>query len=219
MFLPDPSLNILPIVFKPVRGLGLKQFTVVLSVQAFLRKCNALAVTAMKSTPIYATVAVPVLKWDDWGPDVTRWLPPDIHGEYGARIVSGPRMLALLRKDDGQGVPYHNVLLDFNPRAIHRGVPKDVDDGFVLTLFDGETESSPLGSSVRSRLPYRAWTSNLKCRYGAASLEAHTIIGQLVSAHLPNSDWVLRLRRKVDGFQLFSFLLPSVGSDIPPRML
>ena len=219
MFLPDPSLSILPIVFKPVGGLGVKQFTVVLSVHAFLRKCKALAVSTIKSIPDDAEVVVPVLKWDEWGPDVTRWLPPEIHGEYGSRMVSGPRMLALLREDNGQGGSSHTILLDFNPRTIHRGVPKDVSDEYVLTVVDSETESSPVGSSVKSRLAYRAWTSNLKYPYRNASLEAHTIIGRLVSSHLSSSDSVLKRLRKENGFHFFSFLLPSAGSDIPPRML
>jgi hypothetical protein len=219
MFLPDPSLSILPIVFKPIWGMGLKEFTVVLSVHAFLRKCKALTITTAKSIPSDAKVTAPVLKWDEWGPDVTRCLPPEIHGGYGSRMVSGPRMLALLCRGDQEGGPSHNILLDFNPRALYRGVPKDVNDEFVLTIVDGETESNQFGSSVKSRLAYRAWTSNLKYRYRNVSLEAHTIIGRLVSAHLPSSDRVLRHRRKENGFHFFSFLLPSSGSDIPPRML
>ena len=188
LFLPDPSLSILPIVFNPGGGLGLKEFTVVLSVHAFLRKCKALAATTIKSIPSNTEVMVPILNWDDWGPDVTRWLPPEIHGEYGSRIVSGPRMLALLREGDEESGLFHSILLDFNPRAIHRGAPNNIDDEFVLTVVDGETESSLVGSSIKSRLPYRAWTSNRKYPYRNTSLEAHTIIGRLVSAHLLSSD-------------------------------
>jgi hypothetical protein len=219
MFLPDPNLSILPIVFKPIWEIGLKEFTIVLSVHPFLRKCKALAITTAKSIPSGAKVTAPVLKWDEWGPDVTRWLPPEIRGGYGSRMVSGPRMLALLRRDNEQGGPSHNVLLDFNPRALHRGVPKDASDEFVLTILDSETQSYQCGSTVKSRLAYRAWTSNLEYRYRNVSLEAHTIIGRLVSANLPSSDRILRRCRKENGFHFFSFLLPSSGSDIPPRML
>src|SRR5450631_1179058 len=50
MFLPDPSVSILPIVFKSVGWTAMKQFTVVLSVHAFLRRCKTLAAMAIERT-------------------------------------------------------------------------------------------------------------------------------------------------------------------------
>jgi len=187
VFLPDPRVSILPILFEPIGGSPTVQFTVVLSVNRFMNRCRSILDKSVNQS-------VPLIPWDQWGPAVTRWLPPDILGHYGSRMVWGSRMLALLRTEIPHGIRFRTVLMDFNPRAMHRvRTSEEDDDGFTLRVTDQETVWAFSNIRVTSCLPYRAWTSTLDHRYRNLSLEANTIVGRLVSGSL-----IVLLHRTID---------------------
>ncbi|KIM26195.1 hypothetical protein M408DRAFT_197287 [Serendipita vermifera MAFF 305830] len=199
LFIPDPSLDILSIVLKDSESRYSR--TVVLSINLFLRKCRRLT-TLYEHTEEHVT---PTFEWDQWGPDVTRWLPDNFLGEFGSRTVYGARMVAVLFEGRGGLSKYYNILLDFNPRAIRRRLPEGNGDGYNLRVETGEAEDKVYGRAIKSRLPYRAWLSTVEEQYWNLSLEANTIIA-----------------RTEDMFHFFSFLPrdPShSGEPLPPRML
>lgn len=182
-FVPDPAVNILVIVFNDMEGKrGHRYFTVILSVHLFLRKCQKLTLELNDS----GIFEVSTLEWNQWGPDVTRWLPTNIHGEFGSRISYGARLATSLVAQSRSGLHYvhYNMLLDFNPRAIRRSIAEENNDEYSLEIIDGKGIWTNSEIVVESFLPYRAWVSKLEDRYWNLSLDANTIVARLVSVLL-----------------------------------
>ena len=185
LFVPDPTVSILAMVFGTIASGELNHFTVVLSIQPFLRICRSMVESIREEYGHRDTV--PVLEWEQWGPSVTRWLPLEIHGNYGSRMVYGARMLAVLmrpREPDGMLACY-NMLLDFNPRPLRRGTLTQSEDGVSFITVDYAAAWNAYGRGLESALSYRAWISNLDFRYWNLDLEANTILARMVSELIP----------------------------------
>jgi len=198
LFIPDPTLDILGIVFHS-SAFTMQSFTVVLGVYPFLRKCQQLVDTADAATtsppphhPHGGPSLVPVFEWEAWGPTVTRWLPFNHHGEYGSRMMHGSRLLVILFRSGSLPAGMATMLLDFNPRPIRRGwrPPNGNDDppnalstpeASQYELVDNPRNWVGYGKVVSSSLPYRAMISPLNHRYLNLFMDANTIVGRLVS--------------------------------------
>lgn len=180
IYKPDPRVVILGFVFYSTNIAAREWFTVVLSVDLFLRKCERLLEALSGEYSQQGTA--PIFEWEEWGPSVTRWLPLDIHGEYGSRTTLGSKMLAIHmdEADDGE-ILLHNMILDFNPWPIRRVEEWDrVEDEYMTYVETGETEWCREDLNVISSLPFRAWVSTKRCDYYNLFLDGNTIIGRLV---------------------------------------
>lgn len=177
LFVPDPTIGILPISFAAVNSQDLESFTIVLSVHLFIRKFQSLMAPIRTSRG-----AVVIFNWEQWGPSVTRWLPLEVRGYCGSRTVDGSRMLAsLVRLRDFTGeLADYNMLLDFNPRPIRRNVLEQCGDHVLISTVDYETGWHAYGRGVTSSLPYRAWVSTSPSPYLNLNFEANTILARLV---------------------------------------
>jgi len=185
MFVPDPAVEILGIVFRSIGtdpGLPNEVFTVVLSIDLFLQKCEQLAASAESSQ--HGGV-VPVFEWELWGPSVTRWLPHHIHGGVGVRSTFGSRMLAISVATLQHGNTWVNrfyvTMLDFNPRPILRGAEEGSKDGYRLRVFFRGEVWAWEDVSMGAALPCRVWTSKRSCPYSSLFLDGNTIAYRLVS--------------------------------------
>lgn len=182
VYIPDPRLDILALIFYTAYSSTPDFFTVVLSTRPFLRSCHSL----VQGMPSHSSDP-PLLLWEQWGSAVTRWLPIDFNGEYGSRNACGSKLLAIYTE---AGV-LHNALLDFNPRPIRLGTQSrgEADDEYIFEVFDTETEWSWGGITVKSSLPFRAWVSSRQCEYLNLFLDGNTIIGRRVcfSSFLPHN--------------------------------
>ncbi|KIM26193.1 hypothetical protein M408DRAFT_330752 [Serendipita vermifera MAFF 305830] len=180
LFVPDPRVSILAMIFGTTTTASIEYFTVVLSVHAFLRNCRKLL--EERAADRISGGDVPTFEWEEWGSDVTSWLPMDVHGSYGSRMVYGARMLAYLitpSEPDGL-VNGYNTLLDFNPRPIRRAKePLEKDEKHVrIQTIERETAWDDQGMGMGS-LAYRQWISTRAFRYWNLDLEANTILARL----------------------------------------
>jgi len=182
--MPDPAVEILGIVFRLIGtepGLPNVVFTVVLSIDLFLQKCEQLA----SAESSQSDDVVPVFEWEQWGPSVTRWLPHYIYGAVGGRSTFGSRMLAIFVKTVRQGNAFvnssHVMMLDFNPRPIFRGAQEDTTDDYHLQVFSRGEVWAWEDVSMGVALPCRAWVSQRPCTYWGLFLDANTIAGRQVS--------------------------------------
>jgi hypothetical protein len=180
IYKPDPRVEILGLVFHTTNVAMLEWFTVVLSVDLFQRKCERLLETRSAGDSVIG--AVPVFEWEEWGPSVSRWLPLDIHGEYGSRTTLGSKMLAIKMEETEDGdIVLHNMILDFNPWPIRRVRDWDrEEDEYAIFLENGEEEWCRDDLAVMSSLPFRMWISSRRCDYLNFFLDGNTIVGRLV---------------------------------------
>ncbi|KIM25667.1 hypothetical protein M408DRAFT_205956 [Serendipita vermifera MAFF 305830] len=176
LYAPDPQVEILAIIFYTALTASPDFFTVVISIPLFLSACYSLI---QKHTEQNSDI--PYFRWEDWGPDVTRWLPLDFHGEYGSRNASGSKLLAIYWEGtDADEAVLRNALLDFTPWPIRLGAQSrgEADDDYIFEVFDEETEWSWEGMKVKSKLPFRAWISSRPCDYLNLFLDGNTIVGR-----------------------------------------
>jgi hypothetical protein len=190
MFLSDPVLNILAMVFY-YRDAPSPTFTVVLAIHPFLRKCQQLADEPDILAGILPSMEeCPVFEWGDWGPSVTRWLPTDVHAEYGSRMLYGSKMLAIYFKHIDGNTRVFTAILDFNPRAIRRSLRDTEGQGFPVTIVDKESEWVAYSTTaVSSALPYRMFVSDQVQRYLNLFMDSNTIVGRLVSSFSSGSSY------------------------------
>lgn len=178
LYTSDPRIEIFSIVFYTAPATSPEFFTVVLSIRLFLRACFSLVGRNSRQES-----DIPILLWEHWGPEVTRWLPLDFHGEYGSRNASGSRLIAhYMEETQDQGRVLHNSVLDFNPRPIRPAVQSrgELEDEYIFEVFNQEDEWTYGGMSVKSSLPFRAWVSSRRCDYSNLFLDGSTIIGRRV---------------------------------------
>ncbi|KIM26197.1 hypothetical protein M408DRAFT_197298 [Serendipita vermifera MAFF 305830] len=203
LFVPDPSLDILGIALRDSENR--LSATIVLSIDLFLRKCHGLMALS-EDTGQHAT---PTFEWEQWGPDVTRWLPDNTRGDSGPRTVYGARMVAMIF--DGRA--YYNGLLDFNPRTILHSPAKEKGDDYELTVQIEETEIILHGRVIKSRLPCRVRLSTRREQYWNLSLQANTIIGRKVSVESPLNHYLNIINRRACStsfrFCLGTLLIPG----------
>jgi hypothetical protein len=193
-FLPDERQNIITLQFlltvdeENQRGLG---FSVVISVQSLLDKVKAI----LKEEPDRRTI-----KWVEWGPDTTRWIPnhalriASFRSTYGCRLITFLRWNIIKKQpplllpddtdriEDYLGWGSHIGLLDFGKYALQNQVEGETSEDFdigdvsVPWNYSGEWFSE----EVESRLPFRVYT-NLLGNFMEAYLDGSSIIGREVS--------------------------------------
>ncbi|KAG8826857.1 hypothetical protein FRC19_007189 [Serendipita sp. 401] len=191
----DTALDIIGMLLTPSWSGG-QDIYIVLSGRKFLRRALILCEIFPDKN---------CFNWEEWGPDVTRWFPPQMIQDVGFRGVFGSRMIAKgnLAARSASGTEDTLVLFDFNPRPITRGSYGDVGSDFTRIVVEEEWSWSdaldPSGMAVKSRLPFRAITPNkpLKYHYEDIYLDLNTIVG-----------------RTMDSYHLFSFL-PRPEGEAP----
>lgn len=192
LFVPDPRVGIFAIIFGT--SLDTAQHTLVLSIHSFLRRCHDLL--DGRSFEDKGKSLSPVLEWEEWSPDVARWLPSGLYCKRGSRTIDGARMLAYhvrigIHGDDST----YNVLLDFNPRPIRRaGMDLERDEDHVLIrTVKHETMYDELDKDLKSSLAYRQWVSTEETPYWNLNFEANTILARMMNYYhfysfLPQED-------------------------------
>jgi hypothetical protein len=173
LFRPDPAVEVLPIDIQLNRFRG-PSFFVVLSLHRLTRKCDELR----RNHPDQH-----VFMWHEWGPNVSRLLPPDQLRNTGFRSTFGSRMLAvgnLSKERLGTQVLALDrlILLDFNPRPIRRGAQSHIGDRRYVLVEKELTEWSypQLPLKMYSSLPVRAFVSNQIVDYLDIHLDGSTMI-------------------------------------------
>jgi hypothetical protein len=207
LFRPDPAVEVLPIDIQLNGGRG-PSFFVVLSLHLFAKKCDELR----RNRPDQH-----VFDWPEWGPNVSRLLPPDQLSNTGFRSTFGSRMLAVgnLSKErlGTQVVALERlILLDFNPRPIRRGAQSHIGGRYhVLVEKEPTGWSYPqLSLKTYSSLPVRAFVSNQTVEYLDIHLDGSTMICRKVCSTISS---VLSLTRLKDhSYHIYSFL-PRSESD------
>jgi hypothetical protein len=151
---PDPALEIIvaDFVLKSSRN---DRFLIIISVDLFLRKFESLK----KSKP-----DVLLYPWQDWGPDVTRWLPSAQLANSGFRSTFSSKLLvrstpSMLSQEEDWGPPGNIILLDFNPRPILRGAQNEDTEHCRVVVFRDRSvwRSDYHQTSAESSLPFRAF--------------------------------------------------------------
>lgn len=174
LFTPDPQVDILPIDFKIRHPRG-PAFFVVLSLHRLRRKISE--ISTQDPPP-------PVISWEDWGPDVTRWLPADQLLNTGFRSTYGSRMLAIGNLDEEtldapQRLEDKLIVFDFNPRPIRRMQARSYGREHLYVVVEKERtcwKSPLLDTEVRSSVPVRAFVSRRSCVFLDIHLDANTLI-------------------------------------------
>jgi hypothetical protein len=207
LFRPDPAVEVLPIDIQ-LNGLQGPSFFVVLSLHLFAKKCDELR----RNHPDQH-----VFDWPEWGPSVSRLLPPDQLRNTGFRSTFGSRMLAVgnlsNERLDTQVVPFERlILLDFNPRPIRRGAQSHIRGRCHVLVEKELTEWScpQLSLKMYSSLPVRAFVSHQMVEYLDIHLDGSTMICRKVRYTI---SLVLSLTRLKDhSYHIYSFL-PRSESD------
>ncbi|PVG03804.1 hypothetical protein CPB86DRAFT_748272 [Serendipita vermifera] len=169
--LPDAEVNILSMTIQ-LENHGRPAFCV-LSVQLFRKMCNSL----LDKIPDRK-----LFEWDEWGPTVTRWLPYQRIHPTGNRNIFGSRIIAWgppvhLHEDSHEELCL--ILLDFNPRPIKRGAITCLEDYHEIVIDQETTWENPDdGTTIRSSLPYRAFTRHWLPRCTYFRFDGSTIIGK-----------------------------------------
>jgi hypothetical protein len=176
--IPDSELNILPVIFQ------LEQFTqrrcCVISLQRFLRAYRSL---------LEISQGRQVFEWDEWGPNITRWLPLSALQVTGDRSTFGFMMLAR-----GSGFRLHPhsyvdvtlFMLDFNPRPIRRGATTNIGEESHQIVFKEESqwEHPQTGKLIKSSLPYRVFVGSWLPRYLGLRFDGSTLVARKVRLSL-----------------------------------
>ncbi|KIM19642.1 hypothetical protein M408DRAFT_313790 [Serendipita vermifera MAFF 305830] len=170
LFVPDPRVGIFAIIFGT--SLDTAQHTLVLSIHSFLRRCHDLL--DGRSFEDKGKSLSPVLEWEEWSPDVARWLPSGLYCKRGSRTIDGAH---------------------FNPRPIRRaGMDLERDEDHVLIrTVKHETMYDELDKDLKSSLAYRQWVSTEETPYWNLNFEANTILARMMNYYhfysfLPQED-------------------------------
>jgi hypothetical protein len=173
LFRPDPAVEVLPIDIQ-LDGFRDATFFIVLSPHLLMKKSHELR----QNHP-----GRHVFDWHEWGPNVSRLLPPAQLRSTGFRSTFGSRMLAVgnLSKeslDTSVRTSDRLILLDFNPRPIRRGTQSHIADrGYMLVEKELTEWSYPqVPFRTYSSLPVRAFISNQSVHYLDIHLDGSTMI-------------------------------------------
>ncbi|PVG03788.1 hypothetical protein CPB86DRAFT_722648 [Serendipita vermifera] len=188
-FLTDESLDILPVELY-LNDTPPNPCFFVISVAKLLRTMERLR----ESNPDRLT-----FEWDEWGPDITRFLPFQRMSPPSSRPTFGSRM-AVFYTDEGEELILSKrkiAILDFNPRPIKQGNINAVGRENIR-IIDTETEwRGPYSDNViKSRLPYRILRKEWLADGDDCHLEANTMIlrrdhHSLFHSFMPQGDQAL----------------------------
>jgi hypothetical protein len=171
MFIPDPDLEIVGILFHTEANFG-RSYTVAVSINQLLKY------------PMDE-----IIEWLRWGPTTTRWLSPDrithagFRSTFGSRIVTRERVYNLI----GQWISSSIAVFDFNPRPIRRNGETTDPTARPRRIVAEETTwdawLEPLSEvPITSKLPFRAFCSDGPSNYLNVFLDSNTMIGRTVSS-------------------------------------
>jgi hypothetical protein len=169
---PDPALDIIVadfVVDPSPDGFLL----IIISAGLFLRKFESLK----QNKP-----GVLVYQWQDWGPDVTRWLPSAQFSNSGCRSTFSSKILLRSNPSNSEvedwGPPGNIILLDFNPRPILRGAQNEDTEHCRVVVFRNKSAwySQYHQTSVESSLPFRAFIGKKAVEYEDIHLEGSTMV-------------------------------------------
>jgi hypothetical protein len=175
---PDPALDIIVADFL-LRFTRSEASLVVISVDLFLRKFKSLK----QSLP-----GVRQYAWQDWGPDVTRWLPSGELANSGFRSTFSSKMLVRSipkpSRQENWGPPGNLILLDFNPRPILRGAQNEETEHCRVVVFRERSvwHTDYAQRPIETSLPFRAFIGKRAVEYNDIHLEGSTMVCRKVSS-------------------------------------
>jgi hypothetical protein len=121
-----------------------------------------------------------VFEWEEWGPDVTRFLPPRRMSPPSSRPTFGSRLAVFYTNEDEEPIATNRkiAILDFNPRPILKGKVDGTGMGGNVLIVDTESEcENPHNDQmIKSRLPYRMFRKDWRADGDDCHLEANTMI-------------------------------------------
>ncbi|PVG03791.1 hypothetical protein CPB86DRAFT_778903 [Serendipita vermifera] len=178
-FIPDPRVNIIGISFKLEEGIPLSWCNVILS----MHKLRQVSSSLIERHP-----GKKVFNWEEWGSNVTRWLPYPQVSSTGNRSIFGSRMTlwgspSALYSDSYQ--PHSLILLDFNPWPIKRGATTNLERNTHVIVVNEETiwEGGRNGIKVKSSLPFRAFAADRTPIAFSFRLDGSTVIAKSIDMY------------------------------------
>ncbi|CAG8754713.1 1750_t:CDS:2, partial [Acaulospora colombiana] len=168
-FLTDESLDILPVELY-LNDMPPNPCFFVLSVTKLLRAMERLR----ESNPDRLT-----FEWDEWGPDITRFLPFQRMSPPSSRPTFGSRMAVFYTHESEEPLLSNRkiAILDFNPRPIkRRKVEETRAENIVIVDYETEWKGPQDDPVIKSRLPYRILRKDWLADGDDCHLEANTMI-------------------------------------------
>jgi hypothetical protein len=201
MFIPDPDLEIVGILFHTEVNNGHSYIVAVSINHLFKFDTNE------------------IIEWSRWGPTTTRWLSPSRFTHAGFRSTFGSRMVTRERVYNitDLWVASNITVFDFNPRPIRRHEDATNSTAQPHRIVMDETRwdawLEPLSEvAITSTLPFRAFCSDGPTDYLNVFLDSNTMIGRTVGSF------------SIHSFECLSYLVRTTRSisfhfyQIPRRL-